>query len=163
MIDHGTSYTLYSWPESGNSYKVRLLASLLGIDLNVHDLDFLKQEQKEAWFLKINPKGEVPTLVFPNGKRLTDSAAILTYLAGKEKPQAGYWSADVEEQSDIIQWLAFAASWVQFGVFTARAILSYGGAYNGLGTASDAHLLEEAKVRGHKSLHILDEELSQRD
>ncbi|KAK0549882.1 Glutathione S-transferase, C-terminal domain [Tilletia horrida] len=154
---------LYSWPESGNSYKVRLLASLLKIELEVQDLDFLKQEQKQDWFLKINPKGEVPTLVLPSGKILNDSAAILTYLAGKVAPESCYWSQDVEEQAEIVQWLAFAASWVQFGVFTARAILSYGGAYNGLGTAQDTHLLEEAKIRGHKSLRILNDTLAQQD
>ncbi|KAK0527581.1 Glutathione S-transferase, C-terminal domain [Tilletia horrida] len=163
MSSSSSSLKLYSWPESGNSYKVRLLASLLKIDVQVQDLDFLKQEQQQEWFLKINPKGEVPTLVTPDGKVYTDSAAILTYLAGKIRPEAGYWSTEVEEQADIVQWLAFAASWVQFGVFTARAILSYGGAYNGLGTAQDAHLLAEAKIRGHKSLKILNGELAERD
>ncbi|KAK0533335.1 Glutathione S-transferase, C-terminal domain [Tilletia horrida] len=163
MSSSSSSLKLYSWPESGNSYKVRLLASLLKIDVQVQDLDFLKQEQQQEWFLKINPKGEVPTLVTPDGKVYTDSAAILTFLAGKIRPEAGYWSTEVEEQADIVQWLAFAASWLQFGVFTARAILSYGGAYNGLGTAQDAHLLAEAKIRGHKSLKILNGELAERD
>jgi len=67
------------------------------LKLDVHDLDFLAQEQQQDWFLQINPKGEVPTLVTPSGKILTDSAAILVYLAGKIKPEAAYCSTDVEE------------------------------------------------------------------
>ena len=37
-MSHGT---LYSFSESGNSYKVRLLAALLGLDLKIQELDFL--------------------------------------------------------------------------------------------------------------------------
>lgn len=33
--------TLYSFSESGNSYKVRLFAALLGLELKIEELDFL--------------------------------------------------------------------------------------------------------------------------
>jgi glutathione S-transferase len=159
-----TTPTLYTYKESGNSYKVRLLAALLNIELEHRELDFLNDQQHSPEFLKINPRGEVPTLV--DGENIfTDSAAILTYLAGSH-PNPGssstpssYWSADVVEQAKIVDWLAFAASWVQYGVFTARAILSFKGPYNGLGTASTTQTLKEATIRGHKSLEILDLQL----
>ncbi|RAL11428.1 glutathione S-transferase [Aspergillus homomorphus CBS 101889] len=66
------------------------------------------------------------------------------------------WSADVTEQARITEWLAFAASWVQYGVLTARAIFSFGGSYDALGTARAEHSLREAQLRGVKSLQILD-------
>ena len=50
--------------------------------------------------------------------------------------------------------MPIAAFWVQHGVFTARAILSFKGPYNGLSTASTEQSLE-AKIRGYKSLEIL--------
>ncbi|KAL4782625.1 glutathione S-transferase [Aspergillus varians] len=155
---------LYSYKESGNSYKVRLLAAILKVDLEIFELDFLADEQHGDKFLSINPKGEVPTLV-DNNLILTDSAAILVYLAGKypAPDNNAWWSSDITEQAQITEWLAFAASWVQYGVFTARAILSFGGPYNGLGTASTEENLKEAQVRGVKSLQILDGHLSSKE
>ena len=154
---------LYSYDESGNSYKIRLLAALLGIDLEIIEIDFLNDQQHSPEFLAVNPRGEVPTLV-DGDKTFADSSSILVWLAGKYaeggKPgPSTYWSADLAEQAAIINWLAFANSWVQYGVFTARAILSFGGPYNGLGTASTEQTPKEATVRSYKSLEILDKGL----
>ncbi|KAJ5183622.1 hypothetical protein N7492_001238 [Penicillium capsulatum] len=153
--------TLYSYKESGNSYKVRLLAAFLGIQLDIVEVDFLGDEQHGEKFLAINPKGEVPTLV-DGDLVLTDSAAILVYFAGKHA-NTGWWSSDVVEQAHITDWLAFSASWVQYGVFIARAILSFGGPYNGLGTASTEQTLRESQTRGIKSLQVLDKRLAQNE
>ena len=156
------SLKLYSYNESGNSYKVRLLAALLKVDLEIVELDYFSDEQHSEKFLKINPKGEVPALV-DGDIVLTDSAAILVYLAGKYSDKNTWWSEDLVEQAKIVDWLAFAASWVQYGVFTARAILSFKGPYNGLGLESTEQTLKEAKIRGHKSLVILDGVLKDRE
>lgn len=156
------SLKLYSYNESGNSYKVRLLAALLKVDLEIVELDYFSDEQHSEKFLKINPKGEVPALV-DGDIVLTDSAAILVYLAGKYSDKNTWWSEDLVEQAKIVDWLAFAASWVQFGVFTARAILSFKGAYNGLGLESTEQTFKEAKIRGQKSLAILDGVLKDRE
>lgn len=162
-------FTLYSWPESGNSYKVRLLCALLQIDYETKNLDFLNLEQQQPAFKAINPKAEVPTLK-DGDLVLTDSSSILTYLAatrsdpGQSRLPSSFWSNELLEQVKIIEWLAFANGWVQHGVFTARAILSYGGPYNGLGPNTDDEALlqtrlSDAKIRGHKSLEVIDAEL----
>lgn len=159
------AFTLYSWPESGNSYKVRLLNALLNIDYDIKDLDFLNLEQQSDWFKKLNPKAEVPTLQ-QGDLILTDSSSILTYIAGtfpdpgKTQTPSSFWSTELLEQAKIIEWLAFANGWVQHGVFTARAILSYGGPYNGLGQNTDDNVLlrqrlSDSKIRAHKSLEII--------
>lgn len=153
--------TLYSNEASGNSYKARLLASFLNIPLDIIQLDLRNGEQRGEKFLAINSKGEVPTLV-DGDLVLTDSAAILVYLAGRyhNSPDGNnWWSTDITGQALITNWLAFAASWVQYGVFTARAIVSLGGAFNGLGTTSTEQTLREARVRGEKSLQILNQHL----
>jgi glutathione S-transferase len=160
--------TLYTYAESGNSYKVRLLASLLNITLEEREVDFPNSQQRSPEFLAINPRGEVPTLV-DGSHTFTDSAAILTYLAGTyPNPDRGsgsnsntttpssYWSADAIEQAKIIDWLAFAASWIQSGICTARTIFSFEAMYTGLGSASTLQTLKEAQVRAHKSLEVLD-------
>lgn len=158
--------TLYSAPESGNSYKARLLIALLKLDVRIVDVDLENDEQHTEWFLKINPRGEVPVLV--DGEvTLGDSSAVLVWLAGKAGSR--FWSGDVGEQAGIVQWLAFANSWIQFGVFTNRAILSYNGPYNGLGTNASwtaeqiQTFLQEGAVRGNKSLAILQQHLEGED
>jgi glutathione S-transferase len=74
---------LYSYPESGNSYKVRLLLALLGREVEIVDVDLMLDEQHQPAYLAINPRGEVPALV--DGELvLRDSAAILVYLAARD-------------------------------------------------------------------------------
>lgn len=146
---------LYTYEQSGNSYKIRLLAALLDIKLDEVEIDFIGDEQHRPDFLAINPRGEVPTLV-DGDKTFRDSASILVYLAGKHAAKNTWWSDDVAEQAAIVDWLAFASSWVQYGVFTARAIISFKGPYNGLGTTSNDTTLREATIRGVKSLEILE-------
>ena len=147
---------LYTHEESGNSYKVRLLVSFLGIEVEERRVDLMTDEQHGAEFLALNPRGEVPLLV-DGDLVLADSAAILVYLAGKH-PGGGWWSEEPDEQAEIVQWLAFAASCVQFGVFTARAVVSFGIPANGLPADFPHDVLAEARIRGAKSLGRLGKE-----
>lgn len=152
---------LYTNFESGNSYKIRLFAALAGITLEEYEVDLPGDEHHGPAFLAINPRGEVPVLV--DGERIfRDSAAILTWLAGTYAPE-GWGGRDTGEQAGIIDWLAFSASWIQYGVFTARAIVSFRGTYNGVGFQQEAVTLNEARIRGLKSLEILETALTGQD
>jgi glutathione S-transferase len=151
---------LYSYAESGNSYKVRLLLALLGVEVETVDVDLLQDEQHRAPYLAVNPRGEVPALV-DGDLVLRDSAAILVHLAGRYAPDT-WWSRDTVEQARIVEWLAFAASWVQYGVFTARALVSFGIPANGL-PPDFPEGLEAARIRGRRSLEILDAHLRGND
>ena len=73
---------LYDFELSGNSYRVRLLLSLLGLKHEVVAVGLMKGENREPWFLKLNPRGQVPTLD-DGGTVVWDSMAILVYLARK--------------------------------------------------------------------------------
>ncbi len=148
---------LYSYEESGNSYKVRLLLSFLGIDYEKEEVDLMQDAQHQAPYLAINPRGEVPALV-DGDLVLRDSAAILVYIAGRHG-KGQWWPDEPAAQAAIVEWLAFAASWVQYGVFTARAIVSFGIPANGL-PADLTDGLAEARIRGQRSLEILDGHLS---
>ena len=152
---------LYSFEESGNSYKVRLLFSFLGVDYQRIEVDLLKDEQHQPAYLAINPRGEVPALV-DGTVVLCDSAAILLYVAVRHGPRP-WWSNAIDEQAHIMEWLAFAASWVQYGVFTARALLSFGISANGLPADYRGESLEAAQMRGRRSLEILDSHLRNRE
>ena len=47
---------LYDLELSGNSYRVRLLLSLLGLKHEVATVNLMKGENREPWFLKLNPR-----------------------------------------------------------------------------------------------------------
>ena len=73
------SITLYTARASiGVASHVALEES--GLDYEVVELDFSKQQQSGEGYLKINPKARVPSLVVEQGI-LTETPAILTYLA----------------------------------------------------------------------------------
>lgn len=149
--------TLYSHPESGNSYKVRLLLSFLAIPHEIVDIDLMRDEQHGAAYLAINPRGEVPALR-DGGTVLRDSAAILVYLAATHGPDPWY-PREPRAMAAVTEWLAFAASWIQYGVFTARALVAFGIPANGLPPGFPARL-DEARIRGTRSLEILDAHLA---
>ncbi|OAP57892.1 hypothetical protein AYL99_08630 [Fonsecaea erecta] len=150
---------LYCTEASGNCYKVRLLASLLDVQVEQVEVDFFNMQHRSADFLAINPRGELPTLV-DQGKVFNDSSAILVYLAGTNPDRgsktvpSSYWSSDSVEQASIVDWLAFTASWIQFGLCKARAIVSF----NWPADASE-DTVAEAKNMGVKSLEILEGKL----
>jgi tetrachloro-p-hydroquinone reductive dehalogenase len=64
--------------------KVRLALEEKGLAWSGRVIDIVKkQEQLEPWYLKLNPKGVIPTLEYRNGttKVLTDSAHIIRFIA----------------------------------------------------------------------------------
>ena len=75
-----------------------------------HNYFHLQADQQHSpEFLKINPRGEVPTLV-DGDKTFHDSSSILVWLAGKhgdhgQPGPSSYWSADLYEQAQIINWV----------------------------------------------------------
>eukprot|EP00842_Homolaphlyctis_polyrhiza_P002496 jgi/Hompol1/3247/HPOL_006426-RA len=66
-----------------NGRKVSIALEELGLKYKTHSISFNSMEQKEEWFLKINPNGRIPAIV--DGKRnnfaVFESGAILLYLA----------------------------------------------------------------------------------
>jgi glutathione S-transferase len=93
---------LYNVAYSGNSYKVRLLLSHLGISCDIIEVDILKGGSRTAEFLKINPNGRTPVLD-DNGFILAESNAILAYLARGTK----FLPEDRRKFALVFQWMFF--------------------------------------------------------
>lgn len=73
-------YILYG----GNFTRTPLVRWLLeegGIDYELRMVDIINGEHRSAAFLSVNPFGLVPVLITPEGKTLTEVAALLLYLA----------------------------------------------------------------------------------
>jgi glutathione S-transferase len=102
---------IYVAAVSGNSYKVKILASLLQAPCEFVTLDISKPklEHKQASYLALNPRGVV----------LWDSSACLVYIARKHG--AAQWlPSDPAGLAQVMQWLALAASEMQFGLQYGR-------------------------------------------
>ncbi len=98
---------LHSAPASGNSYKVRLLLSLLGIDCETINYDTRGGETHAPGFLEsINHDGKIPVLELEDGTTLPESGAILLYLA-EDTP---YLPQEKLERAQVLRWMFFEQS-----------------------------------------------------
>lgn len=78
------SLTLYHHPLSVCSMKVRLALEEKGVAWSGREIDIVRnQEQLEPWYIKLNPKGVIPTLEVRHDSTavVTDSARIIRFIA----------------------------------------------------------------------------------
>ncbi len=76
----GSEPTLYAFPGSLCSQKVRLALAEKGVSYKKRFVDIeIRLENYQPWYLQLNPKGVVPTLVHGDHV-VTDSARILHYI-----------------------------------------------------------------------------------
>lgn len=71
--------TLWDYPKSSASYRVRIALNLAGIEYEIETVDLLSKAHKSPEHLARNPQGFVPVLDI-DGQRFTQSLAILEYL-----------------------------------------------------------------------------------
>tara|TARA_Y100000739_G_C20517289_1_gene422391 strand:- start:95 stop:949 length:855 start_codon:yes stop_codon:yes gene_type:complete len=70
---------LFHFSGSACSQKLRIFFNIKNINWNSHVINLIKQEQFSEWFLGINPRGLVPTLVH-DGDVHIESNEIMAYL-----------------------------------------------------------------------------------
>jgi glutathione S-transferase len=100
-------YELYTRPGSGG-FVVEAAFVLAGEAFEC--IDVAKTDQPDAAFLKISPLNKVPALTLPDGKSMTESAAMCILLAERH-PKAGLAPAPGSpNRADFLRWLAFMAS-----------------------------------------------------
>ena len=89
-----------------NGWKASITLEELGLKYRVRRIALDKKEQKEAWYLKLNPNGRIPTIVDHDngGFAVFESGAITIYLAEKA---GALMPKDSKGRSLVIQWLMF--------------------------------------------------------
>ena len=147
-------FKLYGMSASGNCHKVRLLLEQLQIPHQWQEVDILKGESQTKEFLAMNPAGQVPTLEIEPGKYLTESNAMLCYLA--EGTQ--YWATDPYLKAQTLSWLFYEQYSHEPYVAVARFICK-------LLPPGNARLAELPRLheRGNKALQIMQRHLAERD
>lgn len=89
-----------------NGLKASITLEELGLKYKAYPIDLGKLEQKQDWYLKINPNGRIPAIVDKdeNDFSVFESGAILIYLAEKT---GQLLPTDRKRRSEVIQWLMF--------------------------------------------------------
>jgi len=94
---------LYNSQPTGNSYKVRMLLSILQIPYEAIEVDIFNGGNKTAAYRSINPLGKTPALKLEDGSILTESNAILCYLGSGTE----YFPPDRLLRTKVLQWMFF--------------------------------------------------------
>jgi glutathione S-transferase len=139
---------LYDYAGSGNCYKVRLLLALLGRDYERVPVDIFAGDTLTDEFAALNPVREVPVLELDSGDVITQSAAILWYLA-EDTP---FLPGDRLGRARVLQWLSFEQERVMGGIGGPRFRLLTG-----------RPAIEGRLAIGAHALELLDAHLRDRD
>jgi len=102
--------TLYFTP-GASSMAPQIALREIGAPFESHAISLARKEQHAPEFLAINPEGKVPTLLI-DGRRLTEVAGILWYLA-RRYPEGGLLPVgDIEAEAQVVSWMSFIAATV---------------------------------------------------
>ncbi|KZY40497.1 glutathione S-transferase, partial [Roseovarius sp. HI0049] len=116
------------------------------------DLDMANGAHKAPDYLKLSPLGQVPA-IDDNGTTLSDSNAILTYLAARYGDEATWTGTSPAEKAEVQRWLSIAAGEIASGPCAARLVTVFG--------VEIDH--ETAKAKAHALFKVMDAHLEGRD
>jgi glutathione S-transferase len=139
---------LYDYAASANCYKARLLLALLEREYERVPVDIFAGGTLTDEFAALNPARETPVLVLDDGTVLTQSNAILWFLA-EETP---FMPAGARERGQVAQWL-FEQERVMMGI---------GGARFRILTGRNPELVPGRVELGRSALSMLEDRLAER-
>ena len=129
--------------ETPNGRKIAIALEELELMYTVRALQLGKMEQKQDWYLSINPNGRIPSIIDHDADDFVviESAAILIYLAektGKLMP------SDPKGRSLVLQWLMFQMG--NLGPMQGQAHVFYRYAPEKIGYAIDRYQRETRRL-----------------
>lgn len=143
--------TIYGDKRSGNCYKIQLICALLDIEHSYVEMDLLGGDTKKPEFLEKTPVGKIPIIELADGRVLSESNAIINYLANG----SAYYPDDIFAQAKIQQWQFFEQYSHEPYIAVARFIQHY------LGLPESRRKQYERKhPPGYKALEIMNNQLA---
>jgi len=148
---------LHEYAASGNCYKVRLTAALVGARLERSEYDIMKGETRTPEFLgSVNPNGRIPVLQVDD-RFIPESNAACYYLAEGTSliPTAPF------DHADMLRWMF----WEQYNHEPNIATLRFWLREIGTANLDDMKRLQMPAKRqaGHAALKLMDEHLNGRE
>ena len=141
---------LYDYAASGNCYKARLLLALLDRPHERVPVDIFAGETLTAEYARLNPARETPVLELDDGTTVTQSNAILWYLA----EGTSFLPADALGRAQVVQWLFFEQERVMMGI---------GGARFRMITKRNPEVVPARRALAESALETLEAHLEQRE
>tara|TARA_R110000787_G_scaffold120567_1_gene231546 strand:- start:178 stop:927 length:750 start_codon:yes stop_codon:yes gene_type:complete len=97
--------TLYNFPQSTCSQKVRLVLWEKGIAYEDRIVDHKNREHLSDWYLKLNPNGVVPTITHGDAV-IIDSSVIIEYL-DEIFPDVSMVPSDPVDRAHMRKWMRY--------------------------------------------------------
>ena len=148
---------LHEYAPSGNCYKIRLTAALLGIALERREYDIMKGETRTPAFLAtVNANGRIPVLQIGD-QFLPESNAACFWLADGSRLVPG----DRFARADMLRWMF----WEQYNHEPNVATLRFWMGWVGEANLTDVQraLLPGKIEEGKAALALMDEHLAKND
>jgi glutathione S-transferase len=147
---------LHQMQESGNSYKVRLAARQLGVELKLKDYGPNDGSTRKPEFLAKNPNGRVPLLEFEDGRCLAESGAILWHLS----EDTYLLPADRWGRAEALQWMFFEQYSHEPYIAVARFWLTVAPKEE---LEKKRHLIPDWHAKGNAALGVMQTHLARHD
>ncbi len=140
---------IYGDSKSGNCLKVKWTADYLGLSYAWIETDIMVGATRTAAFLAMNPAGQVPTVILPDGRPLAQSNAIILHLA----EGSDLIPADAYQRARMLEWMF----WEQYSHEPYVAVARFQVRYLG---KSAAEIEPRIVERGEAALRRLEEGLA---
>jgi glutathione S-transferase len=145
---------LHCFSQSGNCFKVAFFLRHLGVPFEPVFVDFFAGTTRGAgWRASTNAMGEAPVLVRDDGRALTQSGAILTWLAEQHGRGGG---RDADERLEVLRWLLWDNHKFTSHFATMRFMRSF------MPTAPDPVVMGFLRGRSDAAWRVLDQHLAGR-
>jgi glutathione S-transferase len=145
-------YKLHCFGASGNAYKVALYLNCAGLDWEAAEVDFFNGQTRDAaWRASVNAMGEAPVLE-ADGKKLTQSGAILTWLS---ETTGRFAPSSPDQRIEALRWMFFDNHKFTSYIATLRFMIS-------LAKTGETPVTEFLRQRFSNSLKIVDGHLAER-
>jgi len=101
-------YTLYGKKGSGSA-STQAALEVIGAPYRIVETASWDTNDAFVELLKVNPLGQIPTLVLDDGTAMSESAAILIHLGGAH-PESGLLPRDASARAQAVRGLVFIAA-----------------------------------------------------
>jgi GST-like protein len=112
-------YTLYGKKGSGSA-STQVALDVIGAPYRIVETASWDTNDAYVELLKVNPLGQIPTLVLEDGSALSESAAILMHL-GHAHPQSGLLPQDASARAQALRGLVF----IPANCYAAISVIDY--------------------------------------